>query len=138
MDYCCRSDNSIRYLQSMTEFKGFYQLNCFCRYLLVNLDNIVILDFLLHLCQFLLVTRILTAVESTDENISVTKYHIKYPNCASRQLNGLDPVSEGFLARCQKVLVDSIFYRLWRNDRLSFYGCLLNTYTFDIQRLDHR
>jgi hypothetical protein len=59
------------------------------------------------------VNRILSAIESTDENIGVAKCHIKYPNCASKQLNGLALLYEAGSARCRKVLADSTFYHLW-------------------------
>lgn len=138
MNHSSRSNYGIRYLQPMAEIVSFNKLDCFFRDGVVNLNDVIELYLLFHLGELVLIAHSLKkfhdrdgrqgnfckpnfvqlvyglspAIEGTDKNVCVTKYHLKYSNCASKQLNGFLQSSSDCPSKCRKVVLGLTFYPL--------------------------
>lgn len=113
MNHSGRSNDGIRDLQPVAEIVNFNKLDCFFRDSVVNLNNIIELYLLFHLGELVLIAHSLKkfhdrdsgqgnfskpnfvqlfygvspAIEGTDKDVCVTKYHVNCSSCAAKQLN---------------------------------------------------
>lgn len=129
MNHGSCSNDGIRDLQPVAEIICFNKFDCFFRDGVVNLNNIIEFYFLFHLGELVLIAHSLKefhdcdsgqgnfgepnfvqlryglspAIEGTDKNIRVTKYHVRCSSCAAKQLNGFVQSSLDCPSKCRKV-----------------------------------